>query len=104
LAAADVVVVSSDTEGQPRVAVEAGLSGLPVVATRVGGLDEIIEDGSTGLLVPPGAVSELAGAMKAALAARQRMGAAARKLCAARFDLSSVAMEWSRLLRSVVSG
>ncbi len=103
LAAADMVVLPSDTEGQPRVAVEAGLSGLPVVATAVGGVGEIIEEGRTGLLVPPGDASRLAEAMRIALAARERMGAAARQHCAARFDLSTVALQWRTLLDSVIA-
>jgi glycosyltransferase involved in cell wall biosynthesis len=101
LNAADMVVLPSDTEGQPRVAVEAGLCGLPVVATRVGGLSEVIEDGSTGLLVSPGNASQLAEAMRTALAARWRMGEAAHRRCAARFDLSTVAQQWQTLLKSV---
>jgi glycosyltransferase involved in cell wall biosynthesis len=103
LTAADMVVLPSDTEGQPRVAIEAGLSGLPLVATDVGGVGEIIEQGSTGFLVPPGDPSRLAEAMGAALAARERMGLAARRHCAARFDLSRVAVQWHTLLRSIIS-
>ena len=102
LAAADLVVLPSDTEGQPRVAVEAGLSGLPVVATKVGGLGEIIEEGSTGLLVPPGDAARLAEAVWAALATRIEMGRAARQYCAAQFDLARVAEQWRTLLKSVI--
>jgi glycosyltransferase involved in cell wall biosynthesis len=102
LAAADLVVVPSDTEGQPRVAVEAGLSGLPVVATKVGGLDEIVEEGATGFLVPPGDATRLAEAVRAAVAAGEDMGAAARQHCAARFDLSRLALRWRTLLTSVI--
>jgi glycosyltransferase involved in cell wall biosynthesis len=104
LAAADVVVLPSDTEGQPRVAIEAGLSGLPVVATRVGGLAEIVEEGSTGFLVPPGDATRLAEGVRAAQAARERMGMAARQHCAARFDMSIVAVRWRTVLNSVVLG
>jgi glycosyltransferase involved in cell wall biosynthesis len=103
LTAADMLVLPSDTEGQPRVVVEAGLSGLPVVATRVGGLSEIIVEGKTGLLVPPGDVARLADAVRVALAARERMGSAAREHCVSRFDLSRVAVQWCSLLHSVVS-
>ena len=101
LAAADVVVLPSDTEGQPRVVIEAGLSGLPVVATMVGGLSEIIVDKTTGLLVPPGDASKLAEAVRAAIGARGRMGAAARRHCSERFDLSAVAVQWRGLLRTI---
>jgi glycosyltransferase involved in cell wall biosynthesis len=104
LAAADLVVLPSDTEGQPRVAVEAGLSGLPVVASKVGGLGEIVEEGSTGFLVPRGDATRLAEAMRAALAARVPMGRAAREHCASRFDLARVAVQWQTLLTSAVFG
>jgi glycosyltransferase involved in cell wall biosynthesis len=101
LAAADVVVMSSDTEGQPAVAIEAGLSGLPVVATRVGGLSEVVEDGETGLLVVPGHAAGLAAAIQSALAHRSEMGNAARTHCLARFDLDRIAVQWQQLIRSV---
>jgi glycosyltransferase involved in cell wall biosynthesis len=98
LAAADLLVVSSDTEGQPAVAIEAGLSGLPVVATGVGGLPDIVQHGRTGLLVTPGDHNVLAGAVVDALESRQSMGIAARQHCEARFDLATVAASWQLLL------
>ncbi|MGH9056297.1 MAG: glycosyltransferase family 4 protein [Acidimicrobiales bacterium] len=98
LAAADALVVCSDTEGQPAVAIEAGLSGLPVVATDVGGLGEIVDDGRTGLLVPAGDAHRLAGAVSAALDRRAELGRAAAAYCAERFDLSVVAGRWQELL------
>ncbi len=103
LAAADVVVVPSGTEGQPAVAIEAGLSGLPVVATRVGGLPEIIDDGQTGLLVEPGDLAGLVTALRDALDRRQELGAAAALRCRERFDLEKVVTRWERLLDSVIS-
>ncbi|MGH9114762.1 MAG: glycosyltransferase [Acidimicrobiales bacterium] len=98
LAAADAVVVCSDTEGQPAVAIEAGLSGLPVVATAVGGLAEIVEDGRTGLLVPAGDALRLAAAVRAALDRHDELGRAAAAYCVERFDLSVVAERWLELL------
>lgn len=54
LAASDVLVLPSWSEALPTVLIEAGAASLPVVATNVGGTDEIVNDGETGYLVPPG--------------------------------------------------
>jgi glycosyltransferase involved in cell wall biosynthesis len=103
LASGDVLVVPSDTEGQPAVAIEAGLSGLPVVATRVGGLPEVVDHGRTGLLVDRGDVGGLVGAIRAALNDRSEMSKAARAHCLAWFDLSQVAPRWQHLISAVLS-
>jgi glycosyltransferase involved in cell wall biosynthesis len=50
---ADVVVISSTSEGSPNVLFEAMAAGVPVVATRVGGIPEIVKDGDTAILVEP---------------------------------------------------
>lgn len=101
LAAANVVVVCSDTEGQAGVAIEAGLSGLPVVATRVRGLDGIVDSGRTGLLVPVGDARRLGDAVRATLDHRDELGPEATKFCAERFELSAVAERWQELLGRV---
>jgi glycosyltransferase involved in cell wall biosynthesis len=59
----DILVVSSDNEGTPVSAIEAMAAGCPVVATRVGGLPDLIEDQRTGRLVPPRDAKELASAV-----------------------------------------
>ena len=64
LAAADACVISSAWENFPHAAVEALAVGVPVVATAVGGVPEIVQDGENGLLVPPGSADELAGALR----------------------------------------
>jgi glycosyltransferase involved in cell wall biosynthesis len=98
LAAADVVVVPSDTEGQPAVAVEAGLSGRPVVATNVGGLSSVVDDGKTGVLVAPDDPRGLSIGIRKALDSRRDMGAAARGRCVAHFSIDAVAPRWDDLL------
>ena len=78
---AAVVVVPSRREGYGVVAREAMAYGRPVVATRVGGLVDAVEDGVTGLLVPPGDVAALRRALEQLLAdgtRRSDLGRAAR--------------------------
>jgi glycosyltransferase involved in cell wall biosynthesis len=101
-AAADVVVLPSFSEGLPGVLIEAGLSGIPVVASDVGFVNEIVADGQTGYLVDPSDAPGLANALTRAISAHEELGAAARALCIARFDLKNVAAEWASVLDDVV--
>jgi glycosyltransferase involved in cell wall biosynthesis len=81
-ARAAVVVCPSRREGYGVVAREAMAHGRPVVAAAVGGLLDVVEDGVTGLLVPPGDASELRTALERLLTdpdLRQRLGRAARE-------------------------
>ena len=75
----DVLVAPSRQEPFGTVLAEAMAAGTPVVATRVGGLAEVVADGVTGRLVAPGRPDELASAVLEVLAARDTMGAAARE-------------------------
>lgn len=87
--AARLLVVPSAYEGLPYVIVEALREGTPVVATRVSGHPEVIEDGVSGRLVPPDDPRALAEACVELLrdsAARDRMGEAGRRRVAERFD------------------
>ena len=104
--AADALVLSSVVEGLPMALIEAAASGLPAVATDVGGVREVVLDGHTGFVAPPRDPAALAAAM-ARLAAlslqdRARMGVAARAHAVARFDLKLVAAEWDRAYRQLL--
>ena len=104
LAAADVLVLPSRTEGIPAVLIEAGLSGLPVVATDVGGVREVVVPGETGLLVAPGDATALVGALRRALANGHEMGVAGRERCLARFEMAAIAARWDDLLLRLQTG
>ncbi|WP_369135647.1 glycosyltransferase family 4 protein [Modestobacter sp. I12A-02662] len=83
LASLDVLVLPSAYEEMGSVLVEAMVAGLPVVASDVGGIPEVVRDGETGLLVPPGDVAALAGALDRLVAdpeLRSRLAAGARAL------------------------
>jgi glycosyltransferase involved in cell wall biosynthesis len=75
----DVVVLPSYEEPFGTVLAEAMAVGTPVVATRVDGLPEVVDDGVTGRLVAPGEPDELAAAVLDVLSHRDEMGAAARE-------------------------
>ena len=87
---AELFVMSSVTEGLGSAVLDAMALGLPVVGTRAGGIPEAVEDGVTGLLVPPGRADALAEAIVRMLndpAARQRMGEAGRARVEAEFGV-----------------
>ena len=79
---ADLFVLTSDYEGYPRVLMEAGAAGLPVVTTAVSGSDEAVVDGKTGYIVPVRDAEALVQKLSGLLASperRRKMGAAARE-------------------------
>lgn len=91
-----ILAVSSDNEGTPMSAIEAMASSVPVVVTRVGGLPDLVREGETGVLVPPGDAAALAAAITSLLedpARRERMGRAACAEVAARFDVRRMVQE-----------
>ncbi len=90
LAEADAFVLSSRSECLPISIIEAMAAGLPVVATDVGGVAELVDEGSTGRLVPAGDPEAMARGLADVLAdkgRRKAMGSAARARASERFDL-----------------
>ena len=88
----DVFVLPSHNEGLPRAVLEAMAASLPVVATRVGGTADLVMDGVTGLLVPPGAPLALATAIGRLLEDRAlagSMGEAGRRRVEAAFSVEA---------------
>lgn len=92
--ASDMLALASTLETQPFVLPEAMASRLPIVATRIYGVPEIVADGDTGLLVPPAEVEPLAEALGRLLrdaALRRRMGDAGRRRYEEKFRLEIMA-------------
>ncbi len=105
LEAADLFVLPSRSEGQPNAVMEAMAMGLPVVATRVGGVPEVARDGDEALLVPPEDAEALAAACLSLLAepARaRRLGAAGRERAARQFSLTRMIRRYEELYQDVV--
>jgi glycosyltransferase involved in cell wall biosynthesis len=104
--AATAVVIPSEGEGLGLVAVEAQLCETPVIAFRSGGLPDVVSDGATGLLTPPGDVRALAAAMDAVLARDDRgasLGKAGRDAALARFSPNVVASHYASIYESVIN-
>jgi glycosyltransferase involved in cell wall biosynthesis len=98
LDAADVLVCTSATEGMAGCLLEAGLCGVPVVATRVGAAAEVVVHGQTGVLVDVDAPHEVAAGIEQVLANRHPMATAIRRRTAERFSFDRVTPAWGDLL------
>ncbi|MGI9598347.1 MAG: glycosyltransferase [Acidimicrobiales bacterium] len=104
---ADIFVLPSYAEGVPVVVMEALATGIPVVATFVGGMAELVEDGVTGFLVRPGDPSQLAdriGRLVGDRALRERMGTAGRAKVVADFDSADEAARLGSLFVNTHQG
>lgn len=105
MAALSVFVQPSANEGMGRTIVEAMAAGVPVVATRVGGIPSVVADGVCGLLVEPGDVAGLAGAIAKLLAdpaLATRMGAAGRQRATA-YSVESMVEQLDGLYREILA-
>jgi glycosyltransferase involved in cell wall biosynthesis len=104
MAAADVVALTSWTEGMPNVLMEASAAGVPVVATDVGGVREVVEDGRTGFVVSPGNVEALTDRLRVLFregALRASMGLAGRAKMRANFSVGRMVNGFIGLYREV---
>ena len=106
LAAADLFVLPSLNEGLPLAAMEAMLAGVPIVATDAGGTGEIVRDGTTGVLVPPGDPLALSASIRALLGDRSRaarLAIAARELIEREHSAAAMVAETSRLYEELLA-
>jgi glycosyltransferase involved in cell wall biosynthesis len=100
-----IVGAGGDMEGTPVVLCEAMAAGVPVVASALGGLEECLVDGKTGLLVPPGDVEALAGALSRVvdgLVDLQAMGHAAEEEAQRTLDIGTIGGVYDRVLGEAV--
>jgi glycosyltransferase involved in cell wall biosynthesis len=101
----DVLVLPSLTEGLPNVVLEAMAAAVPVVATAVGGVPEVVEDGRTGFLVPPETTPLLADCLDRLLGSpkdRHDFGAAGKERVARHFTFEAQARAYHRLFEKLV--
>ncbi len=106
MAAMDLLVVPSINEGMGRVLLEAGAAATPVIASDVGGIPDIVDDGETGLLVKPGDTHALVEAMRTLIAAPERryfMGDTARAKVVPHYSLECMVAQLEDLYEEVLA-
>ncbi len=104
---ADIFVLPSFAEGVPVVLMEAMAAEVPVIATQIAGIPELVREGETGCLVPPGDVAALRAAIARMLtdsAERRAMGNLARRQVLDAFDVANEAAWLSELIEGYASG
>ncbi|MCW3991663.1 MAG: N-acetyl-alpha-D-glucosaminyl L-malate synthase BshA [Candidatus Bathyarchaeota archaeon] len=107
LRCSDILVLCSEIESSPLTLLEAMSSGLPIIATEVGGIPDIVADGRNGFLVPPNSPEELAEKileLNSDAELRLRMGAAARRTILERFTADKVVPQYEEAYRRAASG
>jgi glycosyltransferase involved in cell wall biosynthesis/aminoglycoside phosphotransferase (APT) family kinase protein len=105
MAAADAIALPSDAEGLPLVALEALAARKPLVATGIGGTREVVEDGVTGRLVPPGDAAALGEALREVLAdpvQAARMAASGQEVVERRFSEQQMTRGVEAVYRAVL--
>lgn len=107
LARADLLALPSFAEGVPVVLMEAMASGLPVVSTRIAGIAELVEDGVSGYLTPPGDLATLVARLDTLLSdadLRQRMGQKGREKVVADYAITTEAGWLADLFAGSIAG
>ncbi len=105
LNASDIFVLTSSWEGNPMAIMEAMASGLPVVATAVGGVPELVQHGTTGFLVPPEEEKTLVSLLHRLVvdeSLRKRMGQSARTYAQAEFDVRRMVKRYETLYTTLL--
>ena len=105
LAAADVVVLTSDNEGTPLSLIQAGMAGLPVVTTRVGSVPEVVLDGITGIITSL-EVQEIADALEKLANSnelRAQLGSAAQEFTLANFGVKRLVHDHEQLYKKLLA-
>ncbi len=107
LSSSDIFVYPSHWEGLGLSIIEASACRLPVIATNVGGIPEVVAHGESGLLVPPGASDALAVALSELMEdtdRRREMGEAGRRLVEERFDIDKLATRLKGIYENLLGG
>ena len=105
LAAVDIVILTSDNEGTPLSLIQAGMASLPVVATNVGSIPEVVMDGITGIITSvdimemADALQKLAGDVEL----RTRMGSAAQEFTMANFGVNRLVHDHEELYKKLIA-
>ncbi len=107
MSAADAFAISSDSEGLPLVVLQAQAAGLPIVATDVGGIGEVVREGEFGWLVPPGDSNAFADRMRriesASAEQRAKMGKESSSHVRRNFDTAQIVDQWETLYLQLLS-
>lgn len=105
LAASDIFVLPSRWEGLPLVIIEAMFAGLPIVASRVGGIPELVQENVNGFLVPRSDSAALSQALKMLIAdksLREQMGQMSRQRALQKFTMHRMIEEYKKLYREML--